>query len=624
MIVYEGLIRDFHKDVINGVIADRVEEGFRAHGFEHNNPGEHRAFENSLPQLDSIFDQSFGINQDLTIAIEFQIPSTAKRIDFIICGKDENDRKNAVIIELKQWEDIELSKKKDIVITYVARAYREETHPSYQAYSYARTIENFNEAVQSEHIKMVPCAFLHNFKESNRGKIEDARYSEIIKEAPVFLQRDRQKLADFIKKYVVKPDGGKILYEIENGKIRPSLSLQDELERMMKGNDAFNLLDEQKVAYETILEVIGEHIRDGSKHTLIIQGGPGTGKSVIAIKLLSSLIRQGFNAIYASKNQAPREVYFRKLTNSDFQKSYLKNLFKGSGTFIESNSNDFDCILADEAHRLMAHSGMYGNLGENQIKEIINAAKISVFFIDEDQRVTSKDIGSIEEIEKWAKQLNSTIHIGDNLKLSSQFRCNGSDAYLAFLDNLLQIRPTANRTFDIKDYDIKVFDDPTEMMEALRVKNKVNNKSRMLAGYCYDWISKKDPSAFDIQLEGGFKAQWNFANTSTWAIDEESFDQVGCIHTCQGLEFDYVGVIIGKDLIYKKGQVVADPNGRARKTDKSLSGFKNDPDHKKDCEIIIKNTYRTLLSRGQKGCYIYCEDKSLSEHIKKMLTIKQD
>ena len=220
MIVYEGLIRDFHKDVINGVIADRVEEGFRAHGFEHNNPGEHRAFENSLPQLDSIFDQSFGINQDLTIAIEFQIPSTAKRIDFIICGKDENDRKNAVIIELKQWEDIELSKKKDIVITYVARAYREETHPSYQAYSYARTIENFNEAVQRQHIKMVPCAFLHNFKESNRGKIEDARYSEIIKEAPVFLQRDRQKLADFIKKYVVKPDGGKILYEIENGKIR--------------------------------------------------------------------------------------------------------------------------------------------------------------------------------------------------------------------------------------------------------------------------------------------------------------------------------------------------------------------------------------------------------------------
>lgn len=621
MIVYQGLIKDFHQDVINGIIADRIEDGFKKHGYSHNNPAEHRAFVNSLPQLDGVFDNSFGVNQDLTVAIEFQIPLTAKRIDFIICGKDENDNKNAVIIELKQWEDIKLTNKKDLVITYVAKAYREEPHPSYQAYSYAKTIENFNETVQKNNISLYPCAFLHNFKESNREKIENDRYKEIIEEAPIFLQRDRKKLADFIKKYVSKPDGGKVLYDIERGKIKPSISLQDELYKMMKGNDSFNLLDEQKVAYETILEIIRENINDNLKHTLIVQGGPGTGKSVIAIKLLSALVKEGLNTIYTSKNQAPREVYFKKLANNDYRKSYLHNLFKGSGTFVNSNENDFDCILADEAHRLMRFSGLYGNMGENQIKEIINASKVSVFFIDEDQRVTSKDIGSIEEIEYWAEKLHSKIHIGENLKLTSQFRCNGSDAYLAFLDNLLQIRPTANRTFEIDDYDIKVFDNPKVMMEELRIKNKVNNKSRMLAGYCYNWTSKKEASAYDIIIGDDFKAQRNFSNTSTWAIDENSFDQVGCIHTCQGLEFDYVGVIIGKDLIYRNGKVLANPGARA-KSDQSLKGFKNDANHQTNCEIIIKNTYRTLLTRGQKGCYIFCEDKALSEHIKSILRLK--
>ena len=409
MIVYQGVIKDFHQDVINGIIADRIEDGFKKHGYSHNNPAEHRAFVNSLPQLDGVFDSSFGVNQDLTVAIEFQIPLTAKRIDFIICGKDENDNKNAVIIELKQWEDIKPTNKKDVVITYVAKAYREEPHPSYQAYSYAKTIENFNETVQKNNISLHPCAFLHNFKESNREKIENDRYKEIIEEAPIFLQRDRKKLADFIKKYVSKPDGGKVLYDIDRGKIKPSISLQDELYKMMKGNDSFNLLDEQKVAYETILEIIRENINDNLKHTLIVQGGPGTGKSVIAIKLLSALIKEGLNTIYTSKNQAPREVYFKKLANNDYRKSYLHNLFKGSGTFVNSNENDFDCILADEAHRLMRFSDLYGNTGENQVKEIIHASKISVFFIDEDQRVTSKDIGSIEEIEYWAEKLATEI-----------------------------------------------------------------------------------------------------------------------------------------------------------------------------------------------------------------------
>ena len=269
--------------------------------------------------------------------------------------------------------------------------------------------------------------------------------------------------------------------------------------------------------------------------------------------------------------------------------------------------NTYDCLLIDEAHRLNAKSGMFSNKGENQIKELINASKISVFFIDEDQIVTTKDIGSIEEIKKWAKELGSIVHFNKSLELVSQFRCNGSDGYLAFLDDLLGIRETANYNYFDMDYDIKLFDNPNEMRNALREKN-TNNKARMIAGYCYPWNSQHDKSKIDIILEDGFTAQWNFY-TNSFATSLDSFEQVGCIHSTQGLEFDYVGVIIGLDLRYEDGKVITDYTKRAA-SDASIKGIKTSKNYAL-ADKIIRNTYRTLLSRGQKGCFIYCEDKQL-------------
>lgn len=346
----------------------------------------------------------------------------------------------------------------------------------------------------------------------------------------------------------------------------------------------------------------------------------GTGKSVIAIQLLCDLIQKGYSANYVTKNSAPRNVYFEKLRESKYSLNYIKSLFKGSGAFIDVPNNYFDCLIVDEAHRLNEKSGMFKNKGENQIKEIIHSSRVSVFFIDENQKVTTSDIGSIELINKFAQEEGSAVYSGEDLRLVSQFRCNGSNGYLAFIDNLLEIRETANKQLDI-DYDIKVFDNPNEMRETLRKKNEINNKARMLAGYCYDWVSQKreDENVFDINLENGFKAKWNFSSTNTWAIDENSFEQVGCIHTSQGLEFDYVGVIIGQDLRYENNRVITDYTKRS-KTDKSLSGIKKTKNFQLADEII-RNTYRTLLTRGQKGCYIYCEDKALSKYIKKMLDL---
>ena len=627
MLIYQNTKGGFVEDVRNGYIAKKITEAFEQHNLSHNNDAEFRAWANSLQYMRNVLDDN-DISDECNLAIEYQIPLTSKRVDFLIAGKDLDENNNIVIIELKQWENSSMTSRPDVVKAFTGGAERAVCHPSYQAYSYAKIIENFNEDIYKGDIRLKPCAYLHNYKEENRSNIDNELYKEAISCAPIFLMEDLVKLRNFIKTYIRKKDGVDLLMKIENGKLKPAKALQDSLASMLNGNKEFYLIDEQKVAYETVKKLVEKSIRDSNKpngisqkYTIIIEGGPGTGKSVVAIQLLCDLIQKGYSANYVTKNAAPRNVYFEKLKQNKYKLNYIKSLFKGSGSFIDVPNNYFDCLIADEAQRLNAKSGMFKNLGENQIKEIIHASRVSVFLIDENQKVTTSDIGSIDLIKYYAQIEGSAVYSGEELNLVSQFRCNGSDGYLAFLDNMLGIRPTANTTFDM-DYDIKVFENPNEMREAVREKNNINNKSRLLAGYCYEWITQKNPfgEEYDIVLEDNFRAKWNFGNTSTWAIDETSFDQIGCIHTSQGLEFDYVGVIIGKDLVYDGTKVITDYTQRA-KTDQSLKGIKSTKNYKLADEII-RNTYRTLLSRGQKGCYIYCENKSLSQYIKKMLNIK--
>jgi DUF2075 family protein len=291
----------------------------------------------------------------------------------------------------------------------------------------------------------------------------------------------------------------------------------------------------------------------------------------------------------------------------------------GSGVFTNSEQSQFDVLIVDEAHRLNAKSGIFKNLGENQVKEIIHASKCSIFFIDEDQRVTFSDIGESGEIKRWAEKLGAKVH---TMELNSQFRCNGSDGYLAWLDNVLGIKETANYDFDRDEYDFQVVDSPVKLQEMILEKNKINNKARTVAGYCWNWVSKKDRNAADIVIpEFDFKMKWNLASDGNlWILKPEAVSEAGCIHTCQGLEVDYVGVIIGPDFTIRNGQVVIDPSKRA-KTDKSLNGYKkllkeNPELAKQKADAIIKNTYRTLMTRGMKGCYVYFVDKETSDYFK--------
>lgn len=619
MIVYSGLKSDFLSAVEQDSIASEIEENIYNKMHRRSAQNEFRSWENSLEYMYKVMnDDEIPLNAG--IAIEYNIPQTSKRVDFMVSGYDESKKPNVVIIELKQWDKVETVEGQDAIVeTFTGGALRKVVHPSYQAWSYAAMIYDYNQNVQMGNIVLYPCAYMHNYRKSTPEKLEQNQYKEYTDDAPIFARGEVSKLRKFIKKAVKHGDDKQLLYEIDNGKIRPSKSLQDSIKSMIEGNREFIMLDDQKVVYEEILKKSLECMTDHRKRTIIVKGGPGTGKTVVAINLLAKLTNEGQFAQYTSKNSAPRSVYAKKLAG--YKKSSINNMFKGSGSYVDADANMVDTIICDEAHRLNDKSGMFHNLGENQIKEIINAGLCSVFFIDESQRVTLNDIGSVGEIKKWASELDSDV---SEMELVSQFRCNGSDGYLAWLDDVLEIRETANPDMKDIDYDIRIVDSPNELRNLIIERNKTVNHSRILAGYCWAWLKsgQNDTNVHDIKI-GDFEMSWNLGNTSTFAIDEDSVNEVGCIHTSQGLEFDYAGVIIGDDMRYENGHIVTDFTKRAS-TDQSLKGikklYKENPEFAlKEADEIIKNTYRTLMTRGMKGCYVYCTDTNLANYLRERL-----
>ncbi len=613
MLVYLEDKSTFNQDILGNTIEEKIlslVEKKLGHSVAEN---EVRSWKNSLGYMDRVLNND-AIPEDAGVAIEYNIPQTSKRIDFIITGKTTSTHNVAVIIELKQWEQIDLTTKDAIVSTYVGGGIREVPHPSYQAWTYAALLKDFNEEARADDVSLHPCAYLHNCEVED--VVRHSFYKDHLNNAPAFLKSDALKLREFISENVKFGDSGQLMYRLRDGKISPSKNLADKLESLIQGNKEFLMIDDQKLVYETAMHLANKTCT--SKQVLIVEGGPGTGKSVVAVNLLVDLIRDKKNTKYVTKNAAPRAVYESKLTKS-MKKSEISNLFTGSGSFIQTPTNMFDALIVDEAHRLNAKSGMMQNLGENQIKEIINASELSVFFIDEEQRIHFKDIGTIDEIRKWSNEHNAEI---TEMVLASQFRCNGSDGYLAWVDNTLQINRTTNETISDIDYDFLVCETPNDLRDLIVDRNQANNKARMVAGYCWEWEGKRNKSVEDVVIaKYNFSAKWNLSDDgSLWIVKPDSVHEIGCIHTCQGLELDYIGVLIGSDLIVRKGEVMTDGTKRAR-SDASIRGFKsllksNPEEANTKVDMIIKNTYRTLMTRGQKGCYVFSTDPETNEYLR--------
>ena len=613
MIIYQNNAKGFRDSVDNNNIVDEIESAYIIKTGHTVSSNEKRSWNNSMNFMETVMRKAV-LPDDCGVLIEYMIPSTSKRIDFIITGQDEKTDKNIVIVELKQWDNAEKTDLEYIVRTFVGGSIREVTHPSYQAFSYKQFLKDMNTSIYSSNINPYSCAYLHNYRKKINEPLVDSFYEPILTDTPVFFSQDAEKLQRFIKKYVGRGNGINISHEIEHGKIKPSKKFIKYVSEIFDGNNVFTLLDEQKVAYSNIIKYAE---KAKSKTTILINGGPGTGKSVVAMNSLVSLLKAEKNIKFVAPNASFKEAMLFMLSkNSMYNKTRLKALFSGSMGFYNAYLNEFDVLLVDEAHRLKS-KGTYMYKGESQVEDIIRASMINVFFIDDNQRVRPNDEGSIEKIKEIADLYDSKII---NIELKAQFRCSGAEGFINWLDHNLQIQDTANYDdWDDKNFEFRVFDDPNDLADRIDELNSKGINARMLAGFAWPWTAdrngNKNAEIFDVSIpEYNFKMPWNsHSNQYSWAVDDSKKDQIGCIHTSQGLEFDYVGVIIGNDLRYNTQNHTLEASYSDYYDATGKQGLKNNPD---ELSRLIKNIYKVLMSRGIKGCYIFCRDDNLKYYFK--------
>ncbi len=613
MILYNDSLEAFRNHVDNNQIGDTLAHEFFLRLGYHPSPSEQNSWNHSLRFMETAVRRA-QLPGDCGVMIEYKIPTTSKRIDFLLTGQNRFGKDHFVLVELKQWSEARKSSVNNLVNTFIGGANRDVLHPSFQVLTYEKFLSHMNEAIHKGRIVGKACAYLHNFTRREPEPLLDESFEDLTASAPLFFKDDAEKLQAYLKEFLSGGNGRKISYVIENGRLRPSKKLMDTVAGLFKGNDEFILLDDQVVAYETILHECLNTKR--GKKVIIVEGGPGTGKSVVSMNVFGKVLGDEKNVVFVAPNAAFRITMIEKLSQGKAgNKTYLGNLFKGSSAFFDLPDNFYEAIIVDEAHRLKG-KGTYMYRGENQVEDIIRSSKVSVFFVDDSQQIRPDDIGSTSEIERVAVQYGAPIK---RIKLQTQFRCSGAEGYVNWITDVLQIEETANAEgWDMESFDFRILDTPQQVQDLILEKDK-EGKARMLGGYAWPWTSMKngnpDAEIDDVVIEEhDFKMPWNSRRLgSKWAIELEGINQLGCIHTSQGLEFDYVGVLFGNDIRFdpEANQVYADYSSYYDNT-----GKKNLRESPEKLTEYIRNIYKVLCTRGMKGCYIYVQDDNLRQYIK--------
>lgn len=607
MQLYCGTTTQFVEDTLQNRITGRLEDAFFAHFRYRPSPGEVNSWRNSLRAMCNVV--QYANLDDNGLVLEYQLPMSSKRLDFMITGRDTKGAPNAVIVELKQWSDAQASTVDRCVATFINGGVQDELHPSVQVGQYEQYLEDFNPVFSSGSVGLSACSYLHNWVFDAKSEFVHPRHSSTIARYPLFAGDQTKQLASFMTSRVDRGDGTQVLQTVLQSKYRASKKLMDHVADVIAGKSDYVLLDEQLVVFETVLAIARSGLDSQRRTVLIVKGGPGTGKSVIALNLMSRLLRDGFNAHYATGSRAFTETLRAVIGPRGAPQFMYFNSYR------EVDSSAIDVLICDEAHRLRKVSGDRfhpSRTGKPQVEEIIDAARLAVFLIDDRQVVRPDEVGSSAYIRDHAERLGCEVR---EHSLEAQFRCAGSEAFVNWIDNTLGVERTANTIWEGDErFDFRIFPSPESLEQAIRARGEQGHSARLSAGFCWPWSKpNSDGTLVEDVVVGPWRRPWNakpdagrlapgIPKSNLWASDPNGIDQVGCVYTAQGFEFDYVGVIFGRDLRY-------DLDAQAWIGDRDASFDRQVRRGGDAFADLVKNTYRVLLSRGLKGCYVHFLDR---------------
>jgi len=615
MRLYEGTVQQFREEVLKNNIADLISDKYKEYYHRKVNSSEFNSWNVSLRFLKDVLESSELLKN--RIIVEYELPYSEKRIDVILFGKDNKDNENIIVLELKQWSNdkVEDSQNEGNVIVDFGKFKKEHPHPSLQVQGYYYYLKDFMTLFEEDNkVQLSACVYCHNYKKGENEVLYLPKFDESVKKYPVFSKEEAIQLGKYLKEKLAIEDGLEVFGKFTHSILRPSKKLLEHTREMINKQQIFNLIDEQITAYNTIMNKAKKLSKSEEKSVIIVKGGPGTGKSVLALEVMGELLRSGKVVYHATGSSA----FTNTLRNILGVRS--ANLFKFFNSFMNYKENQIEVLICDEAHRIRETSeSRYtkkdSRTKEPQINELIRAAKLSVFFIDEKQIVRPNEIGSVDLIKKAAIQLGvKEENIYEDYELQTQFRCGGSSRYIDWIEDILRMKEEGEEISldDEEKMEFKIVESPQKLKEIIDEKNKEKrNSARIVAGFCWPWSApNRDGSLVNDVKIGDFEMPWEKKDDFwKWATDDSGMNQVGTVYTSQGFEFDYIGVIFGNDLVYDK---------HARKW-KVTPGISYDTMVTRNNSKLLehfKNVYRVLLSRAHKGVYVYFMDKETGEYFR--------
>jgi DUF2075 family protein len=620
MQLFAGSSEDFVEEAVQKQIAARLGDTYYDYYRFRASASEFTSWRNSLSAL--AYQLRYSGVRDHGVVLEMQLPLSSARLDAFIFGRSRAGRDAAVLVELKQWSEAAPSEWDDCVETWLGGGVRKVLHPCVQARSYAQYLEDMHSSFgrANDGISIAPCAWLHNMHPGAAGVLRGERFAPLLAEVPLFLGSDADAFRDYFERTVGAGHGMPIMERALSGIHAPSRNLLEQTAAMVRGEPRYRLIDDQIIAFNAVLALVRRAQKDKRERALVVvKGGPGTGKSVIALNLLGVLSQMGANVQHATGSKAFTENLWRVLgPRSKAQVRFFNN-------FGQSAAGSVDVILADEAHRLRATSNHRFTRKElkserSQVDEIVEAAKVAVFFIDDHQAVRADEVGSSLLLRETAVRHGARF---ETIDLRTQFRCAGSDEYIDWVDQLLEIRKTGVTRFESTDFDVRSFDDPMALEAAIESDVRAGRNARMTAGFCWPWsMPNADGTLVDDVRVGSFQRPWNakpearklakgIPTAQFWASDPGGVHQIGCVYTAQGFEFEIAGVIWGADLVIRDGAWVGQPSASRDTVVRTRSGAR--------FMDIVKNAYRVLLTRGMRGCYLCILDDETREYVSQRL-----